>query len=122
MGVSSDRDEYDESFNNRLKSQRQKYERKNKRIIKSIVELNRKRNEQILLDMQNQVDKKKRDFIIKYRGLAGYNVNPFKMSSSELDFWEKKIYKKVEQRSIESSQNLDQYFDRLNSQFQYSNL
>ena len=118
MGASSDRDEYDYYFDQQLK-------RQNERIIQSIVELNRKANEKINQDIQNQLDKKKRDFIIRYKRMAGYNVNPYKLSSSELDFWEKKIYKKIEQEQLESIKNIDKFYSQfhnsydLNSIFKY---
>ena len=52
---------------------------------------NKIRDDLIKANAQKQMDDTNRKYIIEYQGQLGYNLNPYQMSSSELQFWQERI-------------------------------
>ena len=56
---------------------------------------NERRNKMRLAQAQRELDIQSISYILKFQGYLGYNLNPYKMSSSELKYWNEKITKEL---------------------------
>ena len=93
---------YFEELNRRMN---QEYEEKKRMIKEQAAQQrlqNQRKNEYIRRQLeneqkatQNQLDKQRIDFILEYQGVAGYNLNPYQMPSSQLEYWSHQIMEKI---------------------------
>ena len=86
------------------------------------VEINKMRNKQRIQNAQNSYDAMLRNYILQNQQFAGYKVNPYNMSSSELEYWEKKINEEIDRKRREldyKTKNLCNNMTRFNNNFYY---
>jgi len=57
-------------------------------------------------NIQNSLDNQRRNDILKKQHYVGYNLNPYSMSSSELEYWWKEINKEIERMHQQRFNNL----------------
>ncbi len=62
---------------------------------------------------QNRIDMMNIETILKAQHAAGYNLNPYNMSSSQLEYWVKKIKEEIERKNKELDKKISAYNNRL---------
>ena len=88
--------DYDEDLEEQLEREKQAALEQHRRYLEYSVEQNRRRNRAMLQAAQNSYDDEMRDYIIKSQKLVGYNLNPYGMSSNDLEYWSKKIQNEID--------------------------
>ena len=63
-------------------------------------------NKQIEQNYQNNINNRRRNFLLENQHLFGYHLNPDNMSSSELEYWYKKINEEAERKNREMTKNM----------------
>ena len=110
-------------FKKQLERQLELEEIASKRILKQCYEytvrqseMRYKKNTQ---DIQNSVDNNLRKNILELQHQVGYNLNPYNMSSSELQYWWKKIIKEIERRDQMQTKRLNNIYNDFNKNYNY---
>jgi hypothetical protein len=110
-----------EKFRRDVESSAQAYEIR----MRQIEEENRRFNEinnynfemQMRNDIQKEEDNNRREYILKLQHFVGYNLDPYNMSSSELEYWWKKINKEIERKSQSQRKRLNNIYNDFNNNF-----
>ena len=87
--------------------------------IKRINENNKYKIKKMLQDNQKDEDNTRREYILKLQHYVGYNLNPYNMSSSELQYWWKKIIKEIERRDQMQTKRLNNIYNDFNKNYNY---
>ena len=95
------------------------YERKLKQLSENIDRQNEMRYKKITQDIQNSLDNKRRKHILKLQHSVGYNLDPYKMSSSELKYWLNKIHKEIERKLQSQGERLNNIYNDFNNNYNY---
>ena len=89
---------YIEEQNKKLKLETKMKMRQIDNYYANTTRQNKIRSDLIKANAQKQMDVANRKYIIEYHGHLGYNLNPYQMSSSELQFWRERMYTKISQK------------------------
>ena len=115
--MGSDESNYDKEYYARLKEQLEREKEakleQHRRYLEYSLEQNRKRNREILKRAQNSYDNQVRDYIIKSQGLVGYNLNPYKMTSKELEYCQRKISNEINELNERNEQKMENVYNQL---------
>jgi len=116
MGNSEEEEEEDRKariFKAQLEREQELMEENRERQIKQIKqdldnEIKREKmiNKQIEQNYQNDINNRRRNFIRENQYLVGYHLNLYNMSSSELEYWYKKINKEAERKNREMTKKM----------------
>jgi len=64
---------------------------------------------------QNRIDRKNREIILETQHAAGYNLNPYNMSSSQLEYWVKKIKEEIERKNKELERENKELYKKISA-------
>ena len=90
------REEREEEFRRQLEEEKERKIEIARRNLEFMVENNKRMNRQIVQDSQDALDNQRRKLIIESGPLVGYHLDPYSMSSSELEYWFEKIQSEIE--------------------------
>ena len=81
-----------------LRRQREYDEEQSRRYLENLERQaieNKKRNDRMLAQAQKEVDDMYIYNILRFQGTLGYNLNPYKMSRSQLKYWYERIFNEM---------------------------
>lgn len=102
-----------EEFKEALEREKEMKIEQHRRMMEQEVERNRIRNNIILQNAENSYKIQLINYIISNRSAAGYNINPYNMSTSELEYWRNKINEKIKSQVQDMDRKMEQIYRQL---------